>query len=117
MLKYADDLVLLATSQEGLQSRLNLLKTYCEENKLTVNVSKSKVMRGSKRRKAQSVQLYYDSEPLECVDTFKYLGIEFNNLNNTGRAVEQLCKKAEKARTVIDLHRLRHKTLSFQHNL
>ena len=32
VLKYADDLVLLATSQEGLQSGLGLLKTYCEEN-------------------------------------------------------------------------------------
>ena len=75
VLKNADDLVLLATSQEGLQSGLDLLKTYCEENKLTVNVSKSKVMRVSKRRKAQSVQLYYDSELLKCVDSFKYLGI------------------------------------------
>ena len=118
VLKYADDLVLLATSQDELQSGLDLLKTYCEENKLTVDVSKNKVMRVSKRRKAQSVQLYYDSEPLECVDSFKYLGIDFNNLNNTAcRAVEQLCRKAEKARTVIDLHRLRHKTLSFQHIL
>ena len=54
---------------------------------------------------------------LKCVDSFKYFGIDFNNLNNTGRAVEQLCREAEKARTVIDLHRLRHKTLSFQHIL
>ena len=44
VLQYADDLVLSATSQEGLQSGLDLLKTYCEENKLTVNVSKSKAM-------------------------------------------------------------------------
>ena len=107
----------MATSQEGLQSGLDILKTYCEENKLTVNVSKSEVMRVSKRRKAQSVQLYYDSAPLECVDSFKYFWIDFNNFNNTGRAVEQLCRKAEKARIVIDLHRLRHKTLSFQHIL
>ena len=56
-------------------------------------------------------------EQLECVDDYKYLGIGFNNLNNTGRAVEQLCRKAAKARTVIDLDRLRHKTLSFQHIL
>ena len=98
VLKYADDLVLLAISQEGLQCGLDLLKTYCEVNKLKVNVSKSKVMRVSKRKKTQSVQSYYDndSESLECVDNFKYLGIEFNNLNNTGRAVEQLCMKAEK---------------------
>ena len=32
VLKYADDLVLLATSQERLQSGLDLLKTYCEES-------------------------------------------------------------------------------------
>ena len=31
ILKYADDLVLLATSQEGLRSGLDLLKTYVKK--------------------------------------------------------------------------------------
>ena len=44
-------------------------------------------MRVSKRRKAQRVQLYYDSEQLECVCSFKYLGIDYNNLNNTCRTL------------------------------
>ena len=73
------------------QSGLDPLKNCCEENKLTVNVSKSKVMGISKRKKAQGVQLYYDIESLECVDSFR-----FNNLNNAGRAVKQLCRKKQK---------------------
>ena len=34
VVKYADDLVLLAKSQEGLQSGLDLLKTYCEKKQI-----------------------------------------------------------------------------------
>ena len=49
VLKCADDIVLVATSPEGLQTGLNILKNYCEMNKLTVNVAKSKVMCVSKR--------------------------------------------------------------------
>ena len=93
VLKYADDIVLMATSPEGLQTRLDILKNYCEMNKLTVNVTKSKVMCVSKRRKkAHQTVFMYDDKQLECVENFKYLGIEFNRLNNTNCAVEQLCK-------------------------
>ena len=51
VLKYADDIVLMATSPEGLQTGIDILKNYCEMNKLTVNVAKSKAMCVSKRRK------------------------------------------------------------------
>ena len=44
VLKYADDLVLLANTAEGLQSGLDALHSYCTINKLTVNIKKSKVM-------------------------------------------------------------------------
>ena len=118
VLKYADDIVLMATSPEGLQTGLDILKNYCEMNKLTVNITKSKVMCVSKRRKkAHQTVFMYDDKQLECVENFKYLGIEFNRLNNTNCAVEQLCKQAKRSKTVIDLHKLRHKSLSLQHIL
>ena len=68
------------------QSGLDPLKICCEENKLTVKSRASQ-----RKKKAQRVQLYYDIESLECVDSFK-----FNNLNNAGRAVKQLCRKKQK---------------------
>ena len=87
-------------------------------NKLTVNVAKSKVMCVSKRRKkAHRTVFMYDDKQLECVENFKYLGIELNRLNNTNCALEQLCKQAKRSKTVIDLHKLRHKSLLLQHIL
>ena len=43
VLKYADNLVLLANTAEGLQSGLDAFHSYCTVNKLTVNIMKSKV--------------------------------------------------------------------------
>ena len=44
MLLYADDIVIFANSAEQLQESLNMLSDYCRRWKLTVNVSKTKVM-------------------------------------------------------------------------
>ena len=69
VLKYADDIVLMATSPEGLQTGLDIWKNYCEMNKLTVNVAKSKVMCVLKRRKkAHRTVFMYDDKQLECVE-------------------------------------------------
>ena len=44
MLLYADNIVIFANSAEQLQESLNMLSDYCRKWKLTVNVSKTKVM-------------------------------------------------------------------------
>ena len=44
MLVYADDIVLLAENEEELQQLLHELNLWCENNKLEVNASKSKVI-------------------------------------------------------------------------
>lgn len=43
-LSWADDLVLMSTSKNGLQNALNKLQTYCQNWGLSVNVSKTKSM-------------------------------------------------------------------------
>ena len=43
-LLYADDLTLLSTSSNGLQNKLDKLKSYCDDWKLTLNISKRKVI-------------------------------------------------------------------------
>jgi hypothetical protein len=41
---YADDMVLLSPTAEGLQEKLNLLNTYCKDWCLKVNTQKTKVI-------------------------------------------------------------------------
>ena len=50
VLMYADDLVLLSQTEDGLQRGINELHSFCTEHALTVNTSKSKLMYVSKRR-------------------------------------------------------------------
>ena len=44
VLLYADDIVLMSETAEDLQNALNILKSYCDHWKLTVNVNKTKSM-------------------------------------------------------------------------
>ena len=43
-LLYADDLVLLATSEQDLQTILNVLNDWCDKNRMTINEDKSNVV-------------------------------------------------------------------------
>ena len=64
---------IIAETAQDLQTMLDSLKAYCEENRLQVNVQKTKVMvfhRG--RRPVESFT--YDGETLEIVSSFCYLG-------------------------------------------
>ena len=44
LLIYADDLVLISKSSDGLQKDLDALKLFCESRQLMVNTDKSKYM-------------------------------------------------------------------------
>ena len=41
---YADDLVLLSLTKEGLQNCLDRLQNYCTKNSLLINIDKTKTM-------------------------------------------------------------------------
>ena len=41
---WADDIILLAESENGLAEMLSTVETYCEENKLIINTDKTKCM-------------------------------------------------------------------------
>ena len=40
---YADDIVLMSSSEEGLRKHLRSLEEFCEDWKLEVNIDKTKV--------------------------------------------------------------------------
>ncbi len=93
---YADDLVLISNSKEGLQKCLDSLSNYCKQWHLAVNLAKSKVMIVKKNKKENDVVIFNDS-PLEVVHTYKYLGLFLSDNCNFERASEALYNKAVKA--------------------
>ena len=79
-LLYADDIVIVADSIINLQKKINLTKKYFEQNLLTINLTKSKIMifqnggRNSKKEK-----WFWGNQPIEIVKTYKYLGVHFSS--------------------------------------
>ena len=114
VLKYADDIVLLLDNEEGLQDGLHALHTYCVKNRLIVNTTKSKVMYFSKKVIKSPPTMTYNDEPLEYVQSFKYLGLNFNSKCSFTESLDKLCSQARKAQTVLDLHVMKHSTMSVE---
>ena len=81
---YADDLVIMSTSAEGLQQCLNKLATYCNKWKLQVNLKKTKVIlfnrQGSLIKKHSFL---FKSNNIEVTKQHKYLGFMSNNIEVT----------------------------------
>ena len=77
MLLFADDTVLFGTKETDLQYTLDLFQYYCEHMKFTVNVSKTKIVIFSSSRGNKDLHFTYQSNHIDIVDDYKYLGIEF----------------------------------------
>jgi hypothetical protein len=80
-LLYADDLALPSLTADGLQTLLGRLHDYCQKWKLTVNVPKTKIVIFSSKRLPPPLHQHtfmYDSQRIECVNKFKYVGVWFN---------------------------------------
>ena len=98
MLLYADDIVFFANTPEELQLGLDLLADYCKRWKLTINVSKTKVLifrNGGPL--PMDISFKYNGTPLEIVSSFKYLGIVFTVGGSFSEAQKTLAGQAQKA--------------------
>ena len=72
MLAYADDILLLSKSQEGLQKSLDTLYDYCNKWQLVVNENKTKIMVFNKVKVNNTLVFNYGNNPLENVQTYNY---------------------------------------------
>ena len=96
---WADDLVLFSTTPEGIQKQLNHLFDYCKRWQLIVNTAKTKFMCFKKNsREKVSNSFYFNSEQVEIVEQYKYVGCVFSSRGNVFSAhVKYTHDKARKA--------------------
>lgn len=78
MITFADDTLIFANSTVDCQDKLNELDSYCEQNDLIVNASKTNIMHFFKGRPRKLRPMYYKGATLEYVKTTRYLGVNFS---------------------------------------
>ena len=97
ILMYADDTVVLAESEDEMQKSLNTLHKYCEEWKLKINVTKTKIMIFSRGKVRSLPDLMFGNSKIEVVFEYNYLGIILNYNGNFTKAIKSLYDKGSKA--------------------
>ena len=95
---WADDIILLSETREGLQNCLNNLYTYCQKWKLEVNLKKTKSMifRG-KGTNITKASFHLNTEPILEAKEYTYLGISINTSGNQKSGCTRLIDKARRA--------------------
>lgn len=96
-LMYADDIVILSETQDGLQERMNLLSSYCSKWCLNVNISKTNVVIFNKSGRLLKHPIFYNNTPITVSTKYKYLGIIISNNGNFSQCKTDLYKKSMKA--------------------
>lgn len=80
MTRFADDYVMYANNQKELQKKLERLNEYCNENDLTLNVKKTKIIIFHKGNiNLNKYKFTYLGEEIEILNQFLYLGVLFSS--------------------------------------
>ena len=81
ILLYADDIVLMERSTHDLENQLRILKDFCSNMGMIVNIDKAQVMI-IKSNNIPYDTFVYENNNLEEVTSYKYLGVDIHhNLN------------------------------------
>ena len=94
---FADDLLLVSESADGLQHCLDALEKYCCDWKLEVNTHKTNAMVFSSKKTTEMTCKIRYKEDIEFVDEYKYLGVVLKNNGKLKFACENLAVRARKA--------------------
>ena len=79
ILLYADDIVLLAETEENMQFLLFIVECWCKKWRLEVNLGKTNIMHVRPKRKLQSKFVFlFDMQPVPYCSNYKYLGATIN---------------------------------------
>ena len=82
---WADDLILVSDTKEGLQRQLNGVFTFCSKSQMIVNSLKTKIMIFGKKQGDE--EFTFNSTILNIVDEYKYLGVVFNSISTCNQNI------------------------------
>ncbi len=100
-LMYADDLIILSETAEGMQNCLNRLQKYTEEWNLEVNISKTKTMVFQNGGARKTLNFKLGEQALENAQSYKYLGTIITNTGNFKMNHANIKKKGIRASFLI----------------
>ena len=95
LVPYADDLVLISKSAEGLQKCIDNLCTYCKTWGLDINIKRTKSIVFNSSGRINKTDFKYDNKPIEKGRSYKYLGITISSSSTDAKT--HLYKKGHKA--------------------
>ena len=95
-LRYADDTVLLAESEEDLQEIVDRVNEAGKEYNMKMNAKKTKTMVINKREDPTPIKIKVDGAEIEQVQNFIYLG---HRITEDGRSEEEIKRRVGIART------------------
>ena len=94
---WADDLVLLSENENNLTQLLETLDAYCKDNKLTINIEKSKCMIFNKTGRLIRRNFFINGNKLENIRNYKYLGFLFTPSGEIRSGLQDLRDRSFKA--------------------
>lgn len=97
-LMYADDLTIMASTEEDLQTMINVVHEWCLKWRLQVNVSKTNVVHLRPQRVEQTgYEFTFGDDKLPIVTHLKYLGMEHNEHLDYTATANALAESSSKA--------------------
>ena len=94
---YADDTVIFANSEFGLQKALDSLENYCKIWRLNINCSKTKILIFCGKKSNYEYPFKLNNQLLEHVSSYKYLGITFSFNGKFNNGVKELKDQGRRA--------------------
>ena len=112
-LLWADDLILMSSSPEGLQNSINKTSAFYTDLGLELNTKKTKVIVFNSRGiKLNNYSFYVGGFVLEVVDNYQYLGIKLKPSGSLQFAASELFDIASKAWFAISNILYQHKKMA-----
>ena len=98
---FADDMLIMSASLNGLQASMNKLGAYCNRWNLEVNTEKTKALHirkpGTRTGIEDDSKLMYNDQIIEWVQSFSYLGVEVTDKGHMQTLSAPIRKKAARA--------------------
>ena len=95
-LRYVDDAVFIAESEEQLQQLMNVVKEESAKKGLMINMKKTETMVVTKKKEVPECTIRLDGKELKQVKRFKYLG---SILTEDGRSTSDIIQRIHIARS------------------